>query len=67
MSDLASRASGSAQARRAGSLTPRVGVQFVRTTAARIAFGSAPSFVRRSRSTIAPAIVLVIELPRCVL
>ena len=50
MSDPASRASGSAQARRAGSLTPRVSVQIVRTNAARIASRSAPSFVHRSRS-----------------
>ena len=50
MSDPASRASGSAQARRAGSLTPRVSVQIVRTNAARIASRSAPSCVHRSRS-----------------
>ena len=50
MSDPASRASGSAQARRAGSLTPRVSVQIVRTNAARIASRSAPGFVHRSRS-----------------
>jgi len=37
VSDPASRASGSAQARRAGSLTPRVSVQIVRTNVARIA------------------------------
>ena len=44
VSDPASRASGSAQARRAGSLTPRVRVQIVRRNAARIAFRSALSF-----------------------
>ena len=38
------------QARRAGSLTPRVSVQIVRTNAARIASRSAPGCVHRSRS-----------------
>ena len=49
VSDPASRASGSAQARRAGSLTPRVSVQIVRTDAARIASRSAAGCVHRFR------------------
>jgi len=49
VSDPASRASGSAHARRAGSLTPRVSVQIVRTNAARMASKSASYLVHRSR------------------
>ena len=65
VSDPASRASGSAQARRAGSLTPRVSVQIVRTNAARIASRSAPELRAQIQITIAPAVVLAIELARC--
>jgi hypothetical protein len=50
VSDPASRVSGSVQARRAGSPTPRVRVQIVRTVAARIESRSAPSLVHGSTS-----------------
>jgi hypothetical protein len=62
VSDPASLASGSAQARRAGSLTPRVGVQIVRRNAARIALRSVLSFVKQMQVTIALAVALSIEL-----
>ena len=62
MSDPASLASGSAQARRAGSLTPRVGVQIVRTNAARIAVQIGAEFRAQIdvviKVMIAPAVAL---------
>ena len=63
MSDPASRASGLSQARRAGSLTPRVSVQIVRTNAARIDVQIGAQFRAQIQITIAPTVVLVIELP----
>ena len=68
VSDPASRASGSAQARRAGSLTPRVSVQIVRTNAARIASRSAPSFAldrRRHQGHDRAGRLFAIEWPQC--
>jgi hypothetical protein len=64
VSDPASRASGSAQARRTGSLTPRVSVQIVRTNAARMVSRSA-QFGARFHVMIAPAVALLIDLSRC--
>jgi hypothetical protein len=61
VSDPASRASGSAQARRAGSLTPSVRVQIVRTNAALITSKSALSFVN-VHVTIALVVALAINL-----
>ena len=61
MSDPASRASGSAQARRAGSLTPRVSVQIVRTERGPDRVQIRAQFREQIEVTIAPAVVLVIE------
>ena len=64
VSDPASRASRSSRTRRAGSLTPRVGGQFVRTNAARMRPDRRPVSCADPRHDRV-GVVLAIKLPRC--
>ena len=65
VSDPASRASGSALARRAGSLTPRVCVQIRPDKCGPDRGQIGAHFGAQFRIMIAPVVVLAIDVPRC--
>ena len=65
VSDPASRASGSALARRAGSLTPRVCVQIRPDKCGPDRGQIGAHFGAPFRIMIAPVVVLAIDVPRC--